>query len=530
MRRLVVVLGDQLDRHSAALDGFDPVQDRIWMAEVPAESSHVWSHQARIALFLSAMRHFAAEIEQRGWPLDYLALDQHEHPGLGEALAATLRQHSPASVRLVQPGDWRVLEALRRTCAQAEVDLEVLEDSHFLVELAQARQWASGRRRWLQEHYYRWVRQRQGILMDQGRPAGGQWNYDRDNRHSFGRQGPGLRPEPLRLERDSITQEVLRLVAKRFAEHPGELDGFNWPVTPAQARQVLKHFITHHLAEFGRHQDAMWSDEPFLHHSLLSAALNLKLLYPREVIDAAEQAWREGRAGLSSVEGFIRQIAGWREYVRAVYWLHMPAYLERNTLQAELSLPAFYWSGETDYHCLRQVIGQTLRHGYAHHIQRLMVTGLFAMLLGVRPQQVHAWYLAVYVDAVEWVELPNTLGMSQAADDGLMASKPYVASGQYIARMSNYCEHCRYRPDQTTGPQACPFTTLYWDFLARHRQRFANHPRTALQWRQLARIDESRLSDIRAQAEQLRGRLCNASKGSGAAPGTAGLPGPGPMP
>lgn len=507
MRRLLVVLGDQLDRRSAVLDGFDPAQDRIWMAEVVAESTHVWSHQARIALFLAAMRAFAAELRQRDWPIDYLSLGTHDFQTLGEALDASLAEHRPAALRLVQPGDWRVLAQIRASCEEAGIELQLLEDSHFLIELEQARRWAKGRKSWLAEHYYRWVRKRLEILMDGDQPAGGQWNFDHDNRRSFSREGPGLRAEPLRFERSETTEAVLKLVGERFAEHPGELSSFNWPTTPEQARAALAHFLNHHLADFGRHQDAMWSDEPFLHHSLLSAALNLKLLHPREVIDAAEASWREGRAPLAAVEGFIRQIAGWREYVRAVYWLHMPDYLERNALQAEQSLPDFYWSGETDYQCLRQVIGQTVRYGYAHHIQRLMVTGLFAMLLGVRPQRVHEWYLAVYVDAVEWVELPNTLGMSQAADDGLMASKPYVASGQYIKRMSNYCQHCRYQPDQASGERACPYTTLYWDFLARHRQRYANHPRAALQWRQLERMDEAKLAEIQQQAGRLRERL-----------------------
>ncbi|MCB1626773.1 MAG: cryptochrome/photolyase family protein [Xanthomonadales bacterium] len=514
MRRLVVVLGDQLDPDSAALAGFDPAQDRIWMAEVPAESSHVWSHQARIALFLAAMRHHAQSLRERGWPIDYLALDQHDHVDLATALGHSLAQHQPEQVRLLHPGDWRVLQSLRACCETAGVALKLIEDDHFLVDLEDARRWARGRKLWVQEHYYRWVRRRLGILMDGEQPAGGRWNYDSENRQSFGREGPGLRPPVLEFPISAVTAEVLKLVSERFADHPGSLEAFNWPVTPDEARRGLRHFIDHHLAEFGRYQDAMWSDEPFLHHSLLSAALNLKLLRPREVIDAAEAAWREGRAPLAAVEGFIRQIAGWREYVRAVYWLQMPDYLERNALAADRQLPACYWDGRTDYRCLQQAIGQTLQHGYAHHIQRLMVTGLFAMLLGVRPQHVHQWYLAVYVDAVEWVELPNTLGMSQHADGGLMASKPYVASGRYIARMSNYCAHCRYRPDEALGEHACPFTTLYWDFLARHAERFAQHPRAAMQWRQLQRIDPERLRQIRQLAAELRDRLAPIDHGT----------------
>jgi deoxyribodipyrimidine photolyase-related protein len=507
LRNLTLILGDQLDRDSAALDGFDPTCDRIWMAEVVEESTHVWSHKARIALFLAAMRHFASEMRERDWPVDYLELAEHAHAGLGEALAAALAQHQPDRVVVVEPGDWRVLELLRATCTQAAIALEVRVDRHFMIPLDEIRTWAKGRKSWRLEHYYRWARQRTGVLMNGREPAGGRWNFDQENRHAFGAEGPGLKPEPRRFAPDAITAEVLALVARHFADHPGELAEFGWPVTPAQAEVALADFIDHRLAAFGPYQDALWSDEPWLYHSLLAAAMNLKLIDPRRVIAAAEQAWQEGRAPLASVEGFIRQILGWREYVRGIYWLHMPEYLEHNALAAEADLPPFYWTGTTDYECLRQSIGQTLKYGYAHHIQRLMVTGLFALLLGVRPKAVHAWYLAVYVDAVEWVELPNTLGMSQAADDGLMASKPYCATGKYIDRMSNYCGRCRYRPDQAVGEEACPFTTLYWDFLARHRQRFGKHPRTALQWRNLERKDPDELAAIRAWAARLRSEL-----------------------
>jgi deoxyribodipyrimidine photolyase-related protein len=278
-------------------------------------------------------------------------------------------------------------------------------------------------------------------------------------------------------------------------------------VTREQALAALEDFVAHRLPGFGRWQDAMWRGEPWLYHSRLAAALNLKLIAPREACAAAEQAWREGHAPLEAVEGFVRQVLGWREYVRGIYWREMPGYLERNALGADQALPSFYWSGETDLACLRETIGQTLALGYAHHIQRLMVTGLFALLWGVRPREVHEWYLAVYVDAIEWVELPNTLGMSQYADGGLLASKPYAATGKYLARMGNYCEGCRYRPERAYGTDACPFTTLYWDFLARHRQRFARHPRLALQVRNLDRLSDSERAAIAARADELRRTL-----------------------
>jgi deoxyribodipyrimidine photolyase-related protein len=306
---------------------------------------------------------------------------------------------------------------------------------------------------------------------------------------------------------DETTRAVLDLVEREFSGHPGSLQHFDWPVTAEAASEALGDFIAHRLPLFGRYQDAMWTGEPYLWHARLSAAMNVKLLHPRQVIDAAVSAWTSGHAPIEAVEGFVRQVLGWREFVRGVYWLRMPEFKDANALGADKALPRFFWTGDTEMACLRQAIGQTLAHGYAHHIQRLMVTGLFALLYGVRPEEVHRWYLAVYVDAVEWVEMPNTLGMSQYADGGFMVSKPYVASGRYIERMSNYCAGCRFEPDQAVGPRACPFTTLYWDFLDRHRGRFEKHPRTALQWKNLARLNEDRIAEIRAEASSLRARL-----------------------
>ncbi|MEM1303853.1 MAG: cryptochrome/photolyase family protein, partial [Planctomycetota bacterium] len=301
---------------------------------------------------------------------------------------------------------------------------------------------------------------------------------------------------------------VLELVAERFDDHPGSLESFDWPVTPREAKACLRDFIKHRLANFGDYQDAMWTDEPWLYHARLSSALNLKLINPREVVDAAEKAYRDGVAPLNAVEGFIRQILGWREYVRGVYWLYMPQYVKRNVMKATAELPDFFWTGATDMECLSQAIGQTLEHGYAHHIQRLMVTGLYCLLLGVDPKRVHEWYLAVYVDAVEWVELPNSLGMSQYADGGVMASKPYIATGKYIQRMSNYCGSCRYNPAKATGDDACPFTTLYWDYLMRHESRLAGNNRMALQVKNLARKSDEELEAIRVRADEIKTAGC----------------------
>lgn len=506
-RRLLLVLGDQLNADSRLFDGCDPEQDLVWLCEAPSEATHVPSHKARTALFLSAMRHFRERLRADGLRVRYLALDAHDHPSIDAALAADLALLAPREVQVVQAGEYRVQQALTQTCEDAGVALRVLEDGHFLCPLPDFDAWAQGRKELRLEHFYRWMRKRHDVLMVDGEPAGGAWNFDKDNRKRFGKQGPGMLPAPVGFAPDAITREVMDLVDARFPDAPGGLEHFDWPVTPAQAEAALADFIDHRLAAFGPYQDAIWAGEPYLYHARLSAALNLKLLDPRRVIDAAVSAYHEGRAPIASVEGFVRQILGWREYVRGLYWRQMPGYLDANALDAHAPLPAFYWSADTDYACLADALGQVVARGYGHHIQRLMVTGLFALLLGVEPRQVHAWYLAMFVDAVEWVEAPNTLGMSQFADGGLLASKPYAASGAYIQRMSNCCRQCRYDPKQAVGDSACPFTTLFWDFLARHRERFSGHPRTALMWRNLERMDPERLAAIRAQAAALRASL-----------------------
>mgnify|MGYP002881730918 CR=1 FL=1 len=505
MRRLVLVLGDQLDAQASAFDGFDPAQDAVWMAEVAEESTHITSGQPRIALFLSAMRHFAETLKELGRPLHYTRLDDPDNRGsLAAQLAHDLARLQPRELVLTAPGDWRVLRALQTVAREAGLPLEVRDDRHFYTTVRDFAAHAKGRKSLRMEYFYREQRKRHGVLMEGDQPAGGQWNFDADNRQAFGPQGPGVVPPRSQFAPDAITREVLALVQQRFAAHPGQLDSFAWPVTRAQALQALDDFITQRLPDFGRWQDAIWPGEPWLYHAHLAAALNLKLLNAREVVAAAEAAWRAGRVSIQSAEGFIRQILGWREYVRGIYWTQMPAYLEGNALDATEDLPGWYWDGRTDLACLADAIVQTLQHGYAHHIQRLMVTGLFALMYGVEPKQVHAWYLGVYVDAVEWVELPNTLGMSQYADGGLMASKPYIASGKYIERMSPLCKGCRYDPALRTGDTACPITTLYWDFLLRHEAMLARNPRIALQVKNLARLDDAERSAIRARAAAIR--------------------------
>jgi deoxyribodipyrimidine photolyase-related protein len=475
------------------------------MAEVAEESTHVWSHKARVALFLAAMRHFRDGLLARGLTVHYRRLDDPGNNGtLHAELLDACRRLRPIRLVVVEPGDYRVREALTAAAAAAGVPLEIRTDRHFLTTLDEFAAFAGSRRQLRLEHFYRQARRNHRVLMDGDEPAGGRWNFDHDNRGSFGKSGPGLVPCPTSFPPDETTKEVLELVETSFASHPGRLDRFDWPVTPGQATAALDDFVANRLGDFGPYQDAMWVGQPYLYHSRLSAAMNLKLLDPRDVLAAAERAYRDGRAPLAAVEGFVRQVLGWREYVRGVYWRFMPGYARSNALGAAHPLPNFYWTGDTPMNCLRECLTQTLDYGYAHHIQRLMVTGLYALLFGVDPFAVHEWYLAVYVDAVEWVELPNTVGMSQFADGGVMASKPYCASGKYIQRMSNYCAGCRYDPARSTGEGACPFTTLYWDFLLRHEESLSGNPRMAMQVRNLVRLGAGERDAIREQARRHR--------------------------
>ncbi|WP_334186476.1 cryptochrome/photolyase family protein [Noviherbaspirillum sp.] len=504
IRHLVLILGDQLNADNPALLGFDPAQDRILMVECTGEATHVWSHKSRITVFLAAMRHHAKALRARQWPVDYWSLGSHDHAQLADAWRTAIRQWRPVKVIACEPGEWRLETALQSLCEEEGVALAVREDSHFLISRAEFMRWAGSKTTLLMEPFYRTMRTRTGVLMDGKKPAGGVWNFDKENRGAFGKSGPGERPATKRFPPDTITEAVIHDVAMRFPDHPGSLDDFGWPVTREQALLALDNFIEHRLARFGDYQDAMWSGEPYLYHALLSSSMNLKLLDPREVIDAAQSAWQRGIAPLPAVEGFIRQILGWREFIRGVYWRDMPKLGTANFFRHDVPLPSWYWTGNTQMNCMRHTIGQTLQHGYAHHIQRLMVTGNFALIAGLLPQQVCDWYLAVYVDAIEWVELPNTAGMSLYANGGRFTSKPYAASGAYIKRMSNYCGGCRYRPEIKTGAHACPMTTFYWDFLDRNQELLRSNTRTLLMMRNLDRMTEEERSAVRAYAQQLR--------------------------
>lgn len=508
INRLIIILGDQLNYEDPLFNKISKDNDCIWMAEVIEEANKVWSHKARITVFLAAMRHFAAWLKSERYRLHYTKLDDPDNTGtFTTELTRAIQQLNPEEVLMIEPGEWQVREQLISVCKKLDIPYSIEPDSHFLCSTQEFAIYAKHNRVLRMEFFYREMRRRYKILMNGNYPVGKKWNYDSENRKKITQDQLKNIPEPLQLTQTAITKAVIKLVDKLFAKHPGRLDYFNWAVTPEQTQLVLKDFIKHRLNLFGPYQDTMWSNQSFIYHSQLSSALNLKLISPLTVIQAAEKAYHEKKAPLNSVEGFIRQILGWREYIRGTYWHFMPDYLTWNYFVAKQPLPGFYWTAKTDMNCLKETIQQTLQYGYAHHIQRLMITGLFALLVGVEPKAIHEWYLAIYVDAIEWVELPNTLGMSQFVDGGRLASKPYIASGKYIQKMSNYCQSCRFNPAKATGPDACPFTTLYWNFLFTHQKKLNKNPRMLLQLNNLKRISDAEMRAITVQAKEIREEL-----------------------
>jgi len=500
--RLVLVLGDQLSHDLSALKAADKSRDVVVMAEVTEEGTYVPHHPKKIALVLSAMRHFADELRAEGWQVAYTRLDDPEASRsiVGE-LMRRAQAHGTGEVIATQPGEWRLIEALDA----APLSVTQLPDDRFICSLEEFDRWAEGRKELRMEYFYREMRRKTGFLMDAGKPAGGKWNYDHDNRKPA--RDDMLRARPVPFSPDAITEEVLALVEDRFGDHFGDLRPFRFAVTRAEARRALDHFARELLPGFGDYQDAMLQDDRFLHHSVLSPYLNIGLLDPVEICERVIEEWKAGRVAINAAEGFVRQVIGWREYMRGLYFREGPGYARRNELGHDRPLPAMYWGAPTQMNCMAQVIGQTQEEAYAHHIQRLMVTGNFALLAGIDPGAVHEWYLAVYADAFEWVEAPNVIGMSQFADGGIIASKPYVSSGNYIAKMSDYCASCAYSVKDKTGANACPFNLLYWDFIIRHRDRFARNPRMGPVYRTWDRMDPDRRKAVRAGASACLARL-----------------------
>jgi deoxyribodipyrimidine photolyase-related protein len=506
MTILIPVLGDQLSHDLSSLARLDKGGCVILMVEVDEETSYAAHHKAKLAYILSAMRHHAADLRASGWQVDYVKLDDAANSGsLTGELARAIERHRPHDIRVTEAGEWRVKAMLDNWADRFDIPVTILPDTRFLASHGEFEIWAKDRKQLRMEYFYREMRRKTGLLMDGGSPEGGQWNFDADNRKPAKRDL--IMPQPLHFSPDEITREVIFMVEARFPENMGQTQKFGFAVTRADALKQQRHFLDHALPQFGDYQDAMLTGEPFLWHSILSPYINSGLLDPLELCHDVETRYHDGKVPLNAAEGFIRQIIGWREYVRGIYWLTGPDYVTRNELGATRDLPSFYWTGRTDMHCLSQAIGQTLEFAYAHHIQRLMLTGNFALLAGIDPRQVHEWYLAVYADAYEWVELPNTLGMSQFADGGLLGSKPYAASGAYINRMSDYCSSCRFDVKQRIGPNACPFNALYWDFIARNEKKLRANPRMAMPYKNWGRMADSDKIALRDQARQFLERL-----------------------
>ncbi len=491
-KNLILILGDQLSLNLSALRGGDPARDTIFMCEVAAEATYVKHHKKKIALIFSAMRAFASALHLAGWRVDYIALDHPENTGsFTSEVARAVGRWKPETLVTTMASEYRVLEMQRAWCEELPCKVTLHDDDRFICSTGRFNAWADdGRKSLRMEFFYRDMRRLTGLLMDGDKPAGGQWNFDHDNRKPA--KADLFMPAIKRFTPTPDVQAVLDLVSQRFPDHFGDLQPFWFGVTAEDANAALAHFIEYALPRFGDYQDAMLKDHKFLYHSLISFYLNIGLLDPLETCRAVEAAWKRGHCPLNAAEGFIRQILGWREYVRGIYWHEMPGYGASNALGATRKLPSFYWTGDTQMACMAAAIKQTKEEAYAHHIQRLMVTGNFAMMAGIDPHEVHEWYLAVYADAFEWVEMPNTIGMSQFADGGLLASKPYAASGAYIDRMSDYCSGCRFKVKEKTGSDACPFNYLYWDFLLRHREKLGNNPRIAQMYRTFDKMEPSR--------------------------------------
>lgn len=499
VRNLILVLGDQLTPTLSSLASGDPVRDRVLMAELQDEASYVWHHKKKIAFCFSAMRHFAAELRALGWTVDYVKLDDPDQKNsFSEQVAAAVAALRPQRLVVTQAGEWRVSQMLESWHARFSIPVDILPDDRFLCSTEDFKTWAAGRKQLRMEYFYRDMRRRTGLLMEGDQPTGGKWNFDAENRKAA--DSDLFMPRPKRYAPDATTQEVMALVEARFGNHFGDLSPFWFAVTRADAQAHFAAFVSEALPRFGDYQDAMIAGEPFLYHSVISHALNCGLLDPLSICRAVEAAYRAGKAPLNAAEGFIRQVIGWREYVRGIYWLKMPGYEHSNFFGHRRALPDFYWTAETGMACVKAAVTQTKEQAYAHHIQRLMITGNFALLAGIDPYVLHEWYLSVYADAYEWVELPNTVGMSQFADGGLLASKPYAASGAYINRMSNYCGACKYDVKQRTGPDACPFNALYWDFIARSRDKIGHNPRMAQMVRTYDRFTDAERQRIASSA------------------------------
>lgn len=501
MKILRLILGDQLNsQHS----WFSEVNTDILycLMEIRSETDYVNHHIQKVAGIFKAMQCFAQDLTEKGHLVTYIKLnDKNNLQSFSANLNQLLHQHNIEKFEYQEPDEYRVDEHLKTFSQSLSIPTEMFSTEHFMTSRTELAELFKGKKTYLMETFYRKIRSRFQIMMENGIPIGGQWNFDHDNRNKF----TGQVPLPHPCSPQTNVQDVVNEIRKADVKTIGTIDAQNfiWPVNRAQSLELLKVFCSDLLEHFGSYQDAMLKNHWTLFHSRLSFALNIKLISPLEVVNAAVDEWkkRPDEISLSQIEGFVRQIIGWREYMRGVYWAHMPEYAQRNYFAHTNSLPEWYWTGETKLNCLKKAIGQSLEKAYAHHIQRLMVTGNFALLAGVHPDEVDQWYLGIYIDAFEWVEITNTRGMSQFADGGLVGSKPYVSSANYIDKMSDYCEGCHYDKKKKTGHKACPFNSLYWNFYDRNRSLLVRNPRIGMMYRTWDKMNPADKTDILNQAD-----------------------------
>ena len=499
MGRLILVMGDQLSWQAPHIKDAVPGQDVIVMGEIAGEATSPRHHKQKIALIFSAMRHFRDALSAHGFTVLYHLYDaQSAIRSFEDLLQDAHDQTGLTDIVMTQASEHRVAQWQSDLRESWTGDITIHQDSRFLASHDEFALWAKGKKQLRMEFFYREMRRKYNVLLNGAEPVGGQWNYDADNRKPP-KSGLVIPPRTA-FAIDEITDEVLRLVRTEFADHFGDIDNFELAVTQEQAEQVFVTFLQERLANFGHYQDAMIQGEPFMYHAHIGFYLNIGLLDPLAIIQRAEAAYHAGDAPLNAVEGFIRQILGWREYIRGIYWYHMPDYAEANFLDATRPLPSFFWTADTKMNCLAQSIDQTKKFAYAHHIQRLMVIGNFALLAGLHPHEVNEWFHIVYADAFEWVEMPNVTGMVLFADGGIVASKPYAAGGAYIDRMSDYCKSCAYKVKQKNGPDACPFNYLYWDFLLRHEETLRGNPRLGMIYRTADKMDDEKRHLIQSDA------------------------------
>jgi len=504
---LRLVLGDQLNAGHSWFSKVD--HDVLYvMFELKQELTYVTHHIQKVCGFFQAMREFSGTVRSCGHEILYLTLDDTvRYESLTQLLNHLVDKYHVRSFEYQAPDEFRLQAQLDQYCKSLAISHKRYDSEHFITQRHDLKDFFQGRKKYLMENFYRSIRRKCDILMDDGEPVGGRWNFDSENRKALPRD---YAPVQQMLFKNDVS-EIVSMLADHQISTTGRIEAgdFIWPVNAEQAGKLLDHFIDNQLHNFGRYQDAMTEKDPFIYHSRLSFCLNSKILHPLDVVDAAISKWQNNTEtiSLAQVEGFVRQIIGWREYMRGVYWANMPGYASLNYFSHSRALPEFFWSAQTRMNCMHHAIRQSLDHAYAHHIQRLMITGNFMLLAGIDPDAVDSWYLGIYMDAVEWVEITNTRGMSQFADGGMVATKPYVSSGNYINKMSDYCKSCHYQVKQKAGEGSCPFNSLYWHFIDRNKKRLEKNPRMAMTYRTWNKMAEERRQDILHTADSYLRKL-----------------------